>query len=305
LEKPANSSLSRLFFSRSERRLRSGWRLAGQLALLLVFLILFGIPVGIFLLAFPEIPWERILILDRTLTFLAITASVFIARRLLDRRPIRSLGLDWNHRAARDLVFGFLLAGLLLGLVYLIEWSAGWLRFEGFAWETESWPAVIGWVAALFIGFVLVGWQEELVARGYWLQNISEGLDLSWGVAISSGLFALAHVANPNADLQSFIGLLAAGLFLSIGYLRTRQLWLPIGLHTGWNFFEGPVFGFPVSGLQLFRLVRHQVEGPELLTGGAFGPEAGLIQLPVLLVGAGLILIYTRSRMNKAIGDQG
>jgi hypothetical protein len=221
---------------------------------------------------------------------------VFLARRLLDRRSFASLGLSWNRRAVRDLAFGFLLAGLLMGLVFLIEWMAGWLRFEGFTGEVVSWPVVLGRLAAMLLVFVAVAWQEELLARGYWLQNISEGLDLAWGVAISSGLFALAHFANPNASIQSIIGLVAAGLFLALGYLLTRQLWLPIGLHTGWNFFEGPVFGFPVSGLQFSPLVRHQVEGPEIFTGGAFGPEAGLVILPALLLGS--LLIYQYSRYN-------
>jgi hypothetical protein len=83
--------------------------------------------------------------------------------------------------------------------------------------------------------------------------------------------------------------LVASGLFLASGYLRTRQLWLPIGLHIGWNFFEGPLFGFAVSGTGPFTLIRQVPTGPELLTGGAFGPEAGLIVLPAL--GIGLILI--------------
>ena len=295
------ASLSRLFLSQRERRLRSGWRLVGQMAMLLFFLVLFGIPTGILLIAFPGITREGIFTLDKALTFLAVTASVFAARRLLDRRSIASLGLDWNRQAVRDLVFGFLLAGLLLGLVYLVEWAAGWLRFEGFAWQLDPWPVVLGWMAFMIFTFVLVGWQEELLTRGYWLQNISEGLDLAWGVSISAGLFALAHIANPNADLQSIVGLVAAGLFLSFGYLRTRQLWLPIGLHIGWNFFEGPVFGFPVSGVQFYWLVHQRVEGPEIFTGGGFGPEAGLVILPALLLGSVLIYLYTKDSSHRVV----
>ena len=91
-------------------------------------------------------------------------------------------------------------------------------------------------------------------------------------------------------------GIFFAGLFLAYGYLRTGQLWLSIGLHIGWNFFEGVIFGFPVSGLDIYRLIRHQIQGPEIWTGGAFGPEAGLIVLPALAVGSVLIYFYTRDR---------
>jgi hypothetical protein len=73
-------------------------------------------------------------------------------------------------------------------------------------------------------------------------------------------------------------------------------LWLPIGLHLGWNFFEGNIFGFPVSGLDTFRLIRHSINGPTWLTGGPFGPEAGLIILPAMALGIWLMIIFTRGR---------
>ena len=116
---------------------------------------------------------------------------------------------------------------------------------------------------------------------------------------ISSCVFALLHAFNPNSSPAAVFLLIASGLFLACGYLRTRQLWLPIGLHIGWNFFEGPVFGFAVSGTSPFTLISQTPTGPELLTGGAFGPEAGLIVLPALLVGVALIYWYTQVRIGS------
>ena len=148
---------------------------------------------------------------------------------------------------------------------------------------------------------VMVGWQEELLSRGYWLQNLEDGLGLPAALAISSILFALAHLANPHVSLMPILGLTAAGLFMAYGYLTTRQLWLPIGLHIGWNFFEGPVFGFPVSGTtDFFRLLDLSRHGPGFLTGGAFGPEAGLIQYPILLLGVWLIARYNHWWLKKS-----
>ena len=82
-------------------------------------------------------------------------------------------------------------------------------------------------------------------------------------------------------------------MFLAYGYLTTKQLWLPIGLH-GWNFFGGVGFGFPVSGLDIFQLTRINVSGPELWTGGAFGPEAGLVLLPGFYLAQRLVFAYSR-----------
>jgi hypothetical protein len=111
---------------------------------------------------------------------------------------------------------------------------------------------------------------------------------------ISSAVFGALHLSNPHASWVAAVGILFAGLFLALGYLRTGQLWLSIGLHIGWNFFEGVVFGFPVSGTASYPLLRIQVSGPPLWTGAAFGPEAGLIVMPAILFGALLILLYSR-----------
>jgi hypothetical protein len=116
-------------------------------------------------------------------------------------------------------------------------------------------------------------------------------------VVISSAIFGGLHLGNPNAIWVGAAGIFLAGVFLAYGYLRTRQLWLPIGLHIGWNFFEGVVFGFPVSGSESYALIRTSVDGPMLWTGGLFGPEAGLVVIPALLLGAVMVYAYTRNRV--------
>ncbi len=183
----------------------------------------------------------------------------------------------------------------MMGAIYLIEWSVGWLTFDGFAWETDDIPTLLGGTLGMLAVFILVGWNEELLFRGYRLQNLADGLNPFWGILLSSLWFGIAHLANPNSEakISVAIGILLAGVFLAYGYLTTKQLWLPIGLHVGWNFFEGVGFGFPVSGLDIYRLTRITVSGPELWTGGAFGPEAGLILLPGLLFGTILVFAYS------------
>jgi len=289
------SLLTRLFLTPQERRLRSGWRLIGQSMLLLILLLILSFPAVIFL---PFDPANRteLMLLSTIIGFPAITISVFLARRILDRRSFVSLGLFLNVQALKDLLFGIGLAGLMMGLIFLALWIPGWLTFDGFAWDFESTSTVTITILVWLLIFILVGWYEELLARGYWLQNLAEGIDMFWAVLISSMAFAVLHLNNPNATWTSAIGLLAAGLFLAYGYLRTRLLWLPIGLHVGWNFFQGNIYGFPVSGIETYALIQHTVVGDELVTGGAFGPEAGLILFPALLVGFGLIKLYTKAR---------
>ncbi len=281
--------LRNIFISPSEPRLRSGWRLLCQ------FLIMF------FVIAFLGSMLYFLSQATPALAFLgdgffigvvAYTLSVYIARRWFDRRPFFTLGIEPTSNAIRDVFAGVLIAGLTIGLIFLVELSLGWLEFQGFAPLTA--PTLMGlgyWAFA----FILVGWGEELLSRGYMLQNLEEGVGLNWAVFISSAIFGLLHAFNPDASIAAVLGILGAGYFLAYGYIRTRQLWLPIGLHIGWNFFEGPIFSFPVSGIETVKLLNHEVTGPALITGGPFGPEAGLIVLPAMAIGAYLIYLYTKA----------
>ncbi len=282
------SLLTRIFLSPDEPRLRAGWRLMIQTILLVVIGIFVSLAAS-FLGPFVG----GMLILGQVLNFIAITGSVYIARRWLDRRSFESLGLKLSGQTLVDILTGIGITFVQMGFIYILMLTLGWLTFQGFAWEFDPMSVVITSVLGTFIAFIIVGWNEELLSRGYHLQTIASGINLFWGVIISSAVFGLLHLANPNATWVSTAGIFFAGLYLAYGYIRTKQLWLSIGLHIGWNFFEGVVFGFPVSGLDIYRLTRIQVHGPEIWTGGAFGPEAGLIVLPSLILGAVLIYLYT------------
>ncbi len=298
----------RYFIAPDEFRLRAGWRLLLHSVLLILGFMLFGSIVYISMLVFgistEEFFNETSPTLNVIITLLSLTLITFIVRRVIDRRSITSLGFDIDRKTLLDLLVGFAIPGLLMGAIFLFELGMGWLEVIDYVWEiapVESWiPDLIFW---LFI-YCAVGFQEELLSRGYHLQNIAEGLNLPLGILISSLIFAFLHLGNPFFSLTSFLGLIAAAFFLAFAWLRTRQLWLPIGLHIGWNFFEGNIFGFAVSGTDTFKLIRHEVAGPSLVTGGEFGPEAGLILIPAMLLGTALVWLYTnRSGSGKVTQD--
>jgi uncharacterized protein len=295
--------LNQIFFTPDGSRLRAGWRLAIQTAILLSVGLCVALPIVFILflldpsiINFPLRLSPGQLLLGTIAETIAITTSVFLARKFLDKQPIESLGLKLTIQALFDVLAGIGIAFLQMGLIFVLMLGIGWLTFEGFAWEYDPVNVIITNVITFLIMFIFVGWNEELLSRGYHLQTIASGLNLFWGVVVSSAVFGLLHLGNPNATWVSAAGIFFAGVFLAYGYIRTKQLWLPIGLHIGWNFFEGVGFGFPVSGLDIYALTRITVHGPELWTGGAFGPEAGLIVLPALLLGAFLIYLYTIRR---------
>ena len=292
--------LNRIFLSSNERRLRTLWRFVGFIFFYLFLNIFFGGVLFIFTKGNLKQEWVFYLLVIAT--FLGTCLAVYYARKLLDRRSFVSLGLIWNRQAGQDLVFGFLVTGLIIGFIFLVERIAGWLDFAGFVSDSTSATRAVQGTVLMFIMFILVGVNEELLYRGYVLQNLADGTNLFWGFLLSSAAFSLNHYANPNFSLEAFVGLLVSGFFLAYPYLRTRQLWLSFGLHIGWNFFEGTIFGFQVSGFtNMPRLIMQTVHGPALFTGGEFGPEAGLVLVPPLFLGACLIYLYTRRRNTKEL----
>lgn len=295
-------NLNQILLTNDGSRLRAGWRLLIQTIGSFAVFACSGIPLFLVYFFFnPESAFSNeltpdLLLLSVVAETLAFTLSIFLARRFLDKQSIESLGLKVNRQALFDILAGIGITFIQMGFIYLVMHSLGWIIFEGFAWEVDSFRRVLTGTLTFFAIFVLVGWSEELLSRGYHLQTIASGLNLFWGVAISSIVFGLLHIGNPGSNWSAVAGITLAGWFFAFAYLRTKQLWLPIGLHLGWNFSEGVVFGFPVSGLEMYALTRIEVTGPELWTGGPFGPEAGLIVLPSLLVGGLLIYWFTRNR---------
>jgi membrane protease YdiL (CAAX protease family) len=280
-----------VFISPSERRLRAGWRILLQTIMLGIFLCIVAFPVLWFA---PEKSQTWLMFFSTLAECFAITISIIYARRFLDKRSFVSLGLTPNKQAVIDIFAGIAIAFVMMTSIYAVALGMRWITFEGFAWQSDGLAFSAGQSLLWLLIFIMVGWQEELFSRGYLLLNLKDGLNLIWAVVLSSLAFALLHVLNPGADWVSSLGILLAGLFLAFGYVMTRQLWLPIGLHIGWNLFEGVVFGFPVSGLNTYALIRIHISGSTLWTGGVFGPEAGLLILPALVLGTGLVYIYAR-----------
>jgi membrane protease YdiL (CAAX protease family) len=192
---------------------------------------------------------------------------------------------------ALQALIGFGLGLLLVGTMFLIELAAGWL--------VPREVAAAGAAAALAVGLgraLLVAAIEETIFRGLILEYLRRPIGTLWAVAVSSIAFAAVHGFNSNATPLALINLAVAGALFALAYLVGRGLALPIGLHAGWNWFEGSVFGFPVSGSTRDSMLQPSVSGPEWATGGAFGPEGGVVGLVAMGIVA-LVLWLLRHRL--------
>jgi uncharacterized protein len=206
-----------------------------------------------------------------------VLATYILASRLIERRIPTELAAN---RALPEGAAGVVLGFVLFAVVMAVLWVAG-------VYHPAGWGTTSGLASGLFLA-VLAGIMEEILFRGL-LFRLSSKIIGTWGALIfTSGLFGLAHTLNPGATIRSSIAIaLEAGLLLGAAYAATQRLWLPIGLHAGWNFTEGSLFGMTLSGNTMATgLLRGSLSGPQILTGGAFGPEASIVAVLVCLVAA-------------------
>lgn len=131
---------------------------------------------------------------------------------------------------------------------------------------------------------------EEMMFRGYPFQHLVEGIGAPGAIVVFSILFGAVHLSNPGATVWGLINTILIGILLAIAYLRTRALWLPWGIHFGWNLTLGMLLGLPVSGLRIFNVVvRTTVMGPRWATGGSYGVEASVTGGIAVLVGIAVV----------------
>ena len=278
----------RWFRSLDDGRLRAGWRIAAFLAIFytIALPLLFGLRA---LLGFSKSSPLVIVIIA-----VAATPAVYIARRWIDKKSLTSLGLRPGTRSAADIVFGFFLSGIMAGAVFSAMLALGYIGNVEVV--TISWPIVGALTGSLLI-MALVGFWEELVFRGYIFQNMAEGMEMKTAVLLSCAFYGLVHSANPNASFLSTAIIVLFGYLRIYGYVSTGQLWLSIGMHTGWNFFQATIFGFAASGHSEARtLFTHDSLSADWLSGGDFGPEGSVLTIPVVLIA--LAVMRTWSRMS-------
>ncbi len=226
------------------------------------------------------------------LVLLAIALVItFAFRKWIDLKSFASLG--WQiKKFIVDLPIGVVLAALLMAIgsfvlskLNLIDFNAGELALGG--------------AGLFFLFFLIQSTFEELIFRGYILNNLMDSMNKYIALIISALVFAIAHWGNPSFDLLPKVNLILAGILLGATYIFTRNLWFPIGLHLGWNFFQGPVFGYEVSGYETTSVFEQDMEKSNILTGGDFGFEGSILATGLMVLATlGIIWFYSKRKQH-------
>ena len=251
-------------------RVRVGWRLS----LYLLFVILLA-GLG------AQLPFTGIAA-QSTITLIAgLLAAWWVLR--LDGRGLGALGFYLHRDASPESVFG-----LALGVAVALMAVLGMFVLGGVGWEGQE-GSVSGWILAGFGSlwfFLIPAAAEEVLMRGYLFQALADSFGNAAGLWVTSILFSLMHLGNPNWSYLGLANIVVAGLVLGVVYLKTRSLWYATAAHLGWNWAHGFLVDLPVSGLDLVDapLLEGASRGPEWIGGGAFGPEGSAVATLVVAI---------------------
>jgi len=213
---------------------------------------------------------------------IGLVLMVWIFRIVIDKQSFFSLGFAWKGYQI-DAWTGFFSAVMILFLGSMILVANQNLYFTNAFFNPVDFAAGI----ALFVIVALI---EEIVFRGYLLNNLLESMHPWWALILTAALFAFLHTQNNYVTILSVVNLFIAGLVLGVNYIYTKNLWFAIFFHFGWNFFQGTVLGYKVSGIETGSSIMQQgLMGSETITGGAFGFEGSILCSILLLL---MLLIF-------------
>jgi membrane protease YdiL (CAAX protease family) len=199
------------------------------------------------------------------------------------------MGLELDARALREFARGLAIGTLVMGGVFFTEWALGLLRVNSLRIPGPSWVLWLPGLAFLAFG-------EEVAYRSLMLNGLIVWLHKRWlALLLMAAFFGFAHVGNPDASALSVLGNALGGLMYGVAFLISGRLWLPLGLHFAWNFVQAPVLGFPFLGGEIGLVQQAPIENT-LITGGSYGPEAGLVGMAFRFVAIALIVGWWRWR---------
>ena len=264
-----------------------GGSLMGSLATVPLFLALRNIP-----LFFNN--KDLLSLLITLFSFAFISLLVFFRVTVIEKRSFSSIGFNKNNWL-KKYSLGFLIGLAMMSIIVLILFPFGYITVEKNPIQPVGISAIASVLVILF-GWIIQGATEEIVTRGWLLNVLSTKYNIGVGLLISSTLFGLMHLTNPNVNYIAVINIILVGLFYGLYVIKTNDLWAVCGMHSAWNFAQGNIFGFKVSGLDVSvgSLIDLNLVGSDFVTGGIFGPEAGITATFILLASIGILLFIDK-----------
>ena len=292
-------------FYGSDGKLKPGWRFAVFAVPFIFFWFLsVAIALGILTLVSERRPATSatFLLVYYLVSLTAALVLGWLCGKYLENLPFAALGVSFESGWYRSVTLG-LLGG---SLTFAIAAGIG-TAFRGLSFsfnESAEFAEIATTLLLSFAIFAVAAAFEEALFRGYILQTFVRSDLTLFGVLLTSTLFASIHNANPSATTLSWVNTFIAGVWFAVSYLKTRDLWLPIGLHLAWNWTQGSIFGVEVSGITEFvkaPVMQESDIGPTWLTGGDYGIEGGIVTTIALILSTVAIYFLPLGRADESV----
>ena len=269
-----------------------GGSLIGSLATVPLYLALSNVP-----LFFNN--QDLLSLLITLFSFAFISLLVFFRVKVIEKRSLSSIGFNKNNWL-KKYSLGFLIGLVMMSIIVLILLLFRYITVEKNPIQPVGVSAISSVLVILF-GWIIQGATEEIVTRGWLLNVLSTKYNIGVGLLISSTLFGLMHLTNPNVNYIAVINIILVGLFYGLYVIKTNDLWAVCGMHSAWNFAQGNIFGFEVSGLDISvgTLIDLNLVENDFITGGVFGPEASIVATFVLLLSIIILLFINNTNLLK------
>lgn len=301
-------------FKNKSNEVRSGWKIAGVISLSSIMefipMFVFGIISSIYIMAsskgsvlsttdvstklydFMQKSTYGFLFTN-TISFICMFLTLFIFLKHVDKKKFKDIGLISVKKGYKEFIFGLLLGLISMSVIFFVLLGTKNITVENLSSPNFSKDICLG-----LIVFIMVGIKEELLSRGYCITAFNQMKKPWLSIILSSILFSALHLLNPNVKPLGLINIILVGVLFGYMYVKTNNLWMPIGYHITWNYFQGCIYGFNVSGLNIKGLFNLSAMKDNILTGGAFGPEAGI--LTTIVIALGMLIVWKMPSVKKS-----
>ncbi|ERI91646.1 CAAX amino terminal protease family protein [Clostridiales bacterium oral taxon 876 str. F0540] len=301
-------------FKNNNNELRSGWKLVSIMALYIgisfVLQIILGMVLGVIFMKGTDLSSlnDSInnfiknsaggLFLSQFIDAAGFIIALIIMLKAVDKKSFRNIGLTSIGIDFKDFGAGLLFGAISFTAIFIVLLLTKNISLQN-SLGSPKFSSYTCWGIGLFI---LVGFKEELLSRGYSITALNQ-MKRPWlSILISSLMFSALHLLNPNVKALGLINIVFVGILFGYMFVKTNNLWMPIGYHITWNYFQGNVFGFAVSGNEAHGIYNINVLKDNILTGGAFGPEAGI--LTTIVIAIGILVVWSMPKRNVS-GNKG
>ncbi|MDU1004456.1 MAG: CPBP family intramembrane glutamic endopeptidase [Clostridium butyricum] len=212
---------------------------------------------------------------------LGLILSVVFFWKVIDKKPISDIGITNIKTRYKDLLKGLALGAVSMTIVLVILFITKNISFENSLFRPNLDVSLITGL----ITFIFVGVNEELFCRGYCITVLNQSYNRYISIIWSAVIFSLLHSFNDNMSVISYLNLFLFGILAAYMFNKSNNIWMCIGYHITWNYFQGSIFGFQVSGNNVSSMYNVNLSNNNIITGGGFGPEGGIIVTFVILLG--------------------